>query len=184
MNSMRSRHETAGNRVPLHSQPTRNLAAPRQSRFRRPVGLDLPLCRPRSPGSCRSLRRPTGTAGISGVQLGKGRAHRRLTHSDIRNGSRVKGADGQRRAALLRGIEVGHIFQRATIYSEAMQATFLDAKDKSSAPSWDATAWAHPAGGRHHRAEPRRTRHLRPNDGAFPCAHVALNTAVQAVNAR
>ena len=45
-----------------------------------------------------------------------------------------KAPDGQGELRLLRGIEVGHIFQLGTIYSEAMQATFLDREGQSSAP--------------------------------------------------
>ena len=55
--------------------------------------------------------------------------------ADIRNvlpGDPAPGGQGELR--LLRGIEVGHIFQLGTIYSEAMQATFLDRDGQGSAP--------------------------------------------------
>ncbi len=45
-----------------------------------------------------------------------------------------KAPDGQGELRLLRGIEVGHIFQLGTIYSEAMQATFLDPDGQNSVP--------------------------------------------------
>ena len=42
--------------------------------------------------------------------------------------------DGQGTLQFLRGIEVGHIFQLGTVYSEAMQAGVLDANGKNVAP--------------------------------------------------
>ena len=45
-----------------------------------------------------------------------------------------KAPNGQGTLRLLRGIEVGHIFQLGTIYSEAMQATFLDRDGQGSVP--------------------------------------------------
>lgn len=45
-----------------------------------------------------------------------------------------KAPDGQGELRFLRGIEAGHIFQLGTIYSEAMQATFLDRDGRGSAP--------------------------------------------------
>ena len=54
---------------------------------------------------------------------------------DIRNvlpGDRAPNGQGELR--FLRGIEVGHIFQLGTIYSEPMQASFLDPHGQGSAP--------------------------------------------------
>ncbi len=45
-----------------------------------------------------------------------------------------KAPNGQGELRLLRGIEVGHIFQLGTIYSEPMQASFLDRSGRGSAP--------------------------------------------------
>ncbi len=45
-----------------------------------------------------------------------------------------KAPDGKGELRLLRGIEVGHIFQLGTIYSEAMQANFLDRNGQGSTP--------------------------------------------------
>ncbi len=45
-----------------------------------------------------------------------------------------KAPNGQGELQLLRGIEVGHIFQLGTIYSESMQATFLGRNGQGSAP--------------------------------------------------
>ena len=55
--------------------------------------------------------------------------------ADIRNvlpGDKAPNGHGELR--FLRGIEVGHIFQLGTIYSEPMQATFLDKNGRESAP--------------------------------------------------
>lgn len=55
--------------------------------------------------------------------------------ADIRNvRPGDKAPDGQGELRFLRGIEVGHIFQLGTIYSEAMQATFLDRDGRGRAP--------------------------------------------------
>ena len=45
-----------------------------------------------------------------------------------------KAPDGQGELRFQRGIEVGHIFQLGTIYSEPMEATFLDREGRGSAP--------------------------------------------------
>ena len=42
--------------------------------------------------------------------------------------------DGQGELRFLRGIEVGHLFQLGALYSEAMQATFLDREGRDRAP--------------------------------------------------
>jgi len=45
-----------------------------------------------------------------------------------------KSADGQGELKFLKGIEVGHIFQLGTVYSEPMQATVLDRNGRSLIP--------------------------------------------------
>jgi prolyl-tRNA synthetase len=50
--------------------------------------------------------------------------------------------DGKGVLAIERGIEVGHVFQLGTAYSEAMKATFLDENGKPAPCRWAATASA------------------------------------------
>ena len=50
--------------------------------------------------------------------------------------------DGKGRLEIARGIEVGHIFQLRTKYSEAMKATFLGEDGSRSRSRWAATASA------------------------------------------
>ena len=51
--------------------------------------------------------------------------------------------DGKGKLEIARGIEVGHIFQLRTKYSEAMKATFLDEKGETASRwRWAATASA------------------------------------------
>ena len=55
--------------------------------------------------------------------------------ADIRNvRPGDKAPNGQGELRFQRGIEVGHIFQLGTVYSKAMQATFLDRDGRNSAP--------------------------------------------------
>jgi prolyl-tRNA synthetase len=64
---------------------------------------------------------------LTGVNFGRDLAQPQV--ADIRNV--VAGdpsPDGKGRLEILRGIEVGHIFQLRTKYSEALKATFLDEK--------------------------------------------------------
>jgi prolyl-tRNA synthetase len=66
---------------------------------------------------------------LTGVNWGRDLAEPQV--ADIRNV--VAGdpsPDGKGRLQIVRGIEVGHIFQLRTKYSEAMKATFLDAAGK------------------------------------------------------
>ena len=63
--------------------------------------------------------------------------------ADIRNV--VEGdpsPDGKGMLAICRGIEVGHVFQLGTKYSESMGATFLDENGKPRRCRWAATASA------------------------------------------
>ena len=50
--------------------------------------------------------------------------------------------DGKGTLEIARGIEVGHIFQLRTKYSEAMGATFLNEGGQGSPSRWAATASA------------------------------------------
>ena len=68
--------------------------------------------------------------------------------------------DGKGVLAIERGIEVGHVFQLGTKYSEAMNATFLDEGGKPQLMRDGLLRHrrhAHPR--RRDRAEPRRARH-------------------------
>ncbi len=70
---------------------------------------------------------------LSGVNFGRDLAEPALV-ADIRNA--VAGdpsPDGKGRLEICRGIEVGHIFQLGSKYSEAMSATFLDESGKAQA---------------------------------------------------
>ena len=94
--------------------------------------------------------------------------------ADIRNvlpGDKAPNGQGELR--LLRGIEVGHIFQLGTIYSEAMQATFLDRDGQGSVPIMGCYGMGITRlVGRRHRTESRRPRHLLAGaDGAVRCAY-------------
>ena len=69
---------------------------------------------------------------LSGVNWGRDLRDDPGNVHDLRNV--VEGdasPDGKGRLKILRGIEVGHIFQLRTKYSEAMKATFLDDKGES-----------------------------------------------------
>ncbi len=70
---------------------------------------------------------------LTGVNFGRDLAEPALV-ADIRNA--VAGdpsPDGKGRLEICRGIEVGHIFQLGSKYSEAMKATFLDESGKAQA---------------------------------------------------
>ena len=69
---------------------------------------------------------------LTGVNWGRDLRDDPANVHDLRNV--VEGdpsPDGKGRLEILRGIEVGHIFQLRTKYSEAMKATFLDDKGES-----------------------------------------------------
>ncbi|MCY4564089.1 MAG: proline--tRNA ligase, partial [Gammaproteobacteria bacterium] len=102
-----------------------------------PVGLDLPVYVDREARAVADFVCGANRDGwhFRGVNWKKDVPIDDSRIADIRNvlpGD--KAPDGQGELRLLRGIEVGHIFQLGTIYSEAMQATFLDREGQSSAP--------------------------------------------------
>ncbi|MEO8009225.1 MAG: His/Gly/Thr/Pro-type tRNA ligase C-terminal domain-containing protein, partial [Betaproteobacteria bacterium] len=68
---------------------------------------------------------------LTGVNFGRDLPEPALI-ADIRNAlAGDLSPDGKGRIEICRGIEVGHIFQLRTKYSEAMKATFLDESGKS-----------------------------------------------------
>ena len=94
--------------------------------------------------------------------------------ADIRNvlpGDKAPNGHGELR--FLRGIEVGHIFQLGTIYSEPMQATFLDKNGRAKRTCHGLLRHGHHAPRcRDYRAESRRPRHLLARaDGAVRRAY-------------
>ena len=102
-----------------------------------PVGLDLPVyvdpeARAVADFVCGANRDGYHYRGVNwerDVPLDESRI------ADIRNvlpGDKAPNGQGELR--FLRGIEVGHIFQLGTIYSEPMQASFLDRNGQGSAP--------------------------------------------------
>ena len=102
-----------------------------------PLGLDLPIyvdpeARAVADFVCGANRDGFHYRGVNwerDVPLAAGRV------TDIRNvlpGDKAPNGQGELR--LLRGIEVGHIFQLGTIYSEPMQATFLGRNGRDSVP--------------------------------------------------
>ena len=102
-----------------------------------PVGLDLPVyvdpeARAMADFVCGANRDGWH---FRGVNWGRDTAIEDARVADIRNvraGDKAPGGQGELR--FLRGIEVGHLFQLGTIYSEPMQATFLDRNGRGSAP--------------------------------------------------
>jgi prolyl-tRNA synthetase len=97
-----------------------------------PVGLGLPVIADRSVAVMADFVCGANEDGfhLVGVNFGRDLPEPRV--ADIRNV--VAGdpsPDGKGPLEICRGIEVGHIFQLRTKYSEAMNATFLDEEGKS-----------------------------------------------------
>ena len=102
-----------------------------------PVGLSLPVYIDRDARAVADFVCGANRNGFHyrGVNWGRDVAADASRVVDVRNvvsGDKAPNDGGELR--LLRGIEVGHIFQLGTIYSEAMQANFLDRNGRSSAP--------------------------------------------------
>ncbi len=100
-----------------------------------PVGLpaDLPLIADRAVAAMSDFVCGANEAGfhLTGVNFGRDLAEPTLV-ADIRNAVAGDPApDGRGTLEICRGIEVGHIFQLRTKYSEAMKATFLDEAGKA-----------------------------------------------------
>ena len=100
-----------------------------------PVGLqsEITVIADRSVAAMSDLVCGANEAGyhLTGVNFGRDLAEPALV-ADIRNA--VAGdpsPDGKGRLEICRGIEVGHIFQLGSKYSEAMSATFLDESGKT-----------------------------------------------------
>ena len=97
-----------------------------------PVGLDIPLIVDHSAANSADFVCGANKDGVhlTGVNWGRDLAEPRC--ADLRNV--VEGelsADGKAVLKIARGIEVGHIFQLGTQYSEAMKANVLDQNGKS-----------------------------------------------------
>jgi len=97
-----------------------------------PVGLDIPLIVDHSAANSADFVCGANKDGahLTGVNWGRDLAEPRC--ADLRNV--VEGelsADGKAVLKIARGIEVGHIFQLGTQYSEAMKANVLDENGKS-----------------------------------------------------
>ena len=102
-----------------------------------PVGLDLPILVDAEAGAVGDFACGANRGGwhYRGVNWQRDLPLDDARIADIRNvepGDKAPGGQGELR--FLRGIEVGHIFQLGTVYSEAMQATFLDRDGQASAP--------------------------------------------------
>ncbi|WJW76153.1 proline--tRNA ligase [Thiohalobacter sp. IOR34] len=92
-----------------------------------PVGLEIPLIADRAAAHLADFVCGANSDGrhLTGVNWGRDLPEPEV--ADLRNV--VEGdpsPDGKGRLHILRGIEVGHIFQLGTKYSEAMKATVLD----------------------------------------------------------
>lgn len=99
-----------------------------------PVGLEIPIIIDRSAAHCADFVCGANEDGfhLTGVNWGRDLPEPAETF-DLRNV--VDGdpsPDGQGTLSITRGIEVGHIFQLGTKYSEAMKATVLDEKGKAT----------------------------------------------------
>lgn len=92
-----------------------------------PVGLDIPVVADRAAAALADFVCGANEDGFHFTGVNFGRDLPEPIVADIRNV--VPGdpsPDGKGRLELCRGIEVGHIFQLRTKYSEAMKASFLD----------------------------------------------------------
>jgi prolyl-tRNA synthetase len=96
-----------------------------------PIGLDLPLIVDSSAAYVSNFVCGANKDGYHFKNVSWERDYGELSISDIRNV--VSGdfsPDGKGKLEIKRGIEVGHIFQLGTKYSEAMKATVLDENGK------------------------------------------------------
>jgi prolyl-tRNA synthetase len=97
-----------------------------------PVGLDIPVIADHSAAAMSDFVCGANQQGrhLTGVNWGRDLAEPETT--DLRNA--VDGdasPDGKGKIAIRRGIEVGHIFQLGTKYSESMHAVVLDEQGKA-----------------------------------------------------
>ncbi|MFT5502725.1 MAG: prolyl-tRNA synthetase [Gammaproteobacteria bacterium] len=101
-----------------------------------PIGLKIPIYVDRSAALVADFICGANQNGRHHINVNWGRDAIEPQVVDIRN---VKegdlSPDGQGKLGILRGIEVGHIFQLGTKYSEAMQANVLDENGKPRTPS-------------------------------------------------
>jgi prolyl-tRNA synthetase len=97
-----------------------------------PVGLDMPIFADRALMAMADFVCGANEDGyhLSGVNFGRDLPEPLFV--DIRNVAEGDASpDGKGKLDICRGIEVGHIFQLGSKYSEAMNATFLDEAGKS-----------------------------------------------------
>ena len=100
-----------------------------------PVGLDIPIYVDHSAAALADFVCGANQDDRHLVDVNWGRDCAEPTSVDLRN--IVDGdpsPDGNGKLRILRGIEVGHIFQLGQKYSESMQATVLDEQGKAAAP--------------------------------------------------
>ena len=99
-----------------------------------PVGLSIPVIADRAVAVMRDFVCGANEDGahLTGVNFGRDLPEPQI--ADLRNVvSGDASPDGKGILALRRGIEVGHVFQLGTKYSQAMSATFLDEQGKAQA---------------------------------------------------
>ena len=97
-----------------------------------PVGLQIPVVVDRAAAHLADFVCGANEDGrhLTGVNWGRDLAEPRV--ADIRNVTAGEPSpDGEGRIVIARGIEVGHIFQLGTKYSEAMGATVLDEQGRN-----------------------------------------------------
>ena len=97
-----------------------------------PVGLSIPMVVDRAAAALGDFVCGANDEGFHTIHVNWSRDVGEIKVEDLREV--VEGdpsPDGQGRIALTRGIEVGHIFQLGTLYSEALGATVLDDSGKA-----------------------------------------------------
>ncbi|GAB4181678.1 MAG: proline--tRNA ligase [Wenzhouxiangellaceae bacterium] len=97
-----------------------------------PVGLDMPVIADRSAMACGNFVCGANRDGYHLRDVNWGRDLPQPEVADLRNViAGDPSPDGKGALELIRGIEVGHIFQLGTKYSEAMNASVMDADGRS-----------------------------------------------------
>lgn len=97
-----------------------------------PVGLTIPVIADRAVAVMHDFVCGANEDGAHWIGVNFGRDLREPQIADIRNAVAGDASpDGKGQLALCRGIEVGHVFQLGTKYSQAMNATYLDEAGKA-----------------------------------------------------
>ena len=97
-----------------------------------PVGLNIPIIADRAVAAMHDFACGANEDGAhwTGVNFGRDLPEPQI--ADLRNVVAGDASpDGKGKLALCRGIEVGHVFQLGTKYSEAMNATYLDEQGRA-----------------------------------------------------